>query len=460
MFICAGVYSFSESTPVPSLYSYKLKNGLSLFVAENHSVPLTYIEIAVRCGAYTQEKETSGLFHLYEHMMFKGNSLYKDAASVTCALNDMGVAEWNGTTDVECVNYYFTVPSEMTKQGLEFWNAAIRTPKLDKTELENEKKVVLSEIQANFANKGRVYYTRQNELMFSEAPYKLSSSGSLDVVQNATVEQLKQIQKQFYIPNNAALFVGGDVNPDEVYAMVQKIYGSWKKGKTVPAPFRFTKEPVSSPVYKVLPYDKISEQIAQIEVIYRGPDCYYDQKDTYTADILGYLMANPEGLFKTSLVQNPLLFVPSPDYVGAAYYTRKTCGLYRFSFIVQNPASGLCERSFELEKELPQLIDRSVQATSQKELEEVCTIFEDQNEWGAQTATGILSTLRFWWISADENYYYDYVKNLKSVTVENMAEFNQKYFYNKAPLICVWVNPLIYEKCKADFEKNGFELFE
>lgn len=58
--------AFAEKTPVKSLFHYELENGLSLFVAENHSVPLSYIEIAVRCGAYTQTAENAGLFHLYE----------------------------------------------------------------------------------------------------------------------------------------------------------------------------------------------------------------------------------------------------------------------------------------------------------------------------------------------------------------------------------------------------------
>lgn len=107
---------YAQKTPVENLYEYRLSNGLTLFVAENHAVPLTYIEIAVRCGAYTQEKENTGLFHLYEHMMFKGNSLFKNAAEVTNALTRLGVSGWNGTTDLECVNYYFTVPSSVTKK--------------------------------------------------------------------------------------------------------------------------------------------------------------------------------------------------------------------------------------------------------------------------------------------------------------------------------------------------------
>ena len=51
----------------------KLHNGLEVFTLENTSTPLVYIEIAVRAGGIAQTEETAGLFHLYEHMMFKGN---------------------------------------------------------------------------------------------------------------------------------------------------------------------------------------------------------------------------------------------------------------------------------------------------------------------------------------------------------------------------------------------------
>ena len=61
---------WSEATNIQGLYRYKLGNGLELFVAENDSAPLAYIEIAVRAGAVTQTPENAGLFHLYEHMLF------------------------------------------------------------------------------------------------------------------------------------------------------------------------------------------------------------------------------------------------------------------------------------------------------------------------------------------------------------------------------------------------------
>lgn len=107
--VSAVIQLYAEKTPVEDLYSYTLDNDLSLFVAEDHSVPLVYIDIAVRAGATTQTPETAGLFHLYEHMMFKGNELYPNAAAVQRAVKDMGVSKWNAFTQVDCVHYYFTL---------------------------------------------------------------------------------------------------------------------------------------------------------------------------------------------------------------------------------------------------------------------------------------------------------------------------------------------------------------
>ena len=111
VFTSVLAFVFSESTNIPGLYRYKLDNGLELFVAENNSAPLAYIEIAVRAGAVTQTPQNAGLFHLYEHMMFKGNEKYADQDAFTNAANEMGRIDENGTTGVDRVNYYFTIPA-------------------------------------------------------------------------------------------------------------------------------------------------------------------------------------------------------------------------------------------------------------------------------------------------------------------------------------------------------------
>ena len=76
-------------TPVKDLYQYKLDNGLEFFVAENHNAPLVYIEIAIKAGAGAQNPENAGLFHLYEHMMFKGTE-HRTAREIAEEMDALG----------------------------------------------------------------------------------------------------------------------------------------------------------------------------------------------------------------------------------------------------------------------------------------------------------------------------------------------------------------------------------
>ncbi|MBD0377002.1 MAG: insulinase family protein, partial [Flavisolibacter sp.] len=108
-------------------YWRKLSNGLEVVVIENHRVPLATIEIAVKNGAYTEGPEFSGLSHLFEHMFFKANKDYPDQEKFIQRTQELG-AFFNGTTDVERVNYFFTFDRDSLNAGLKFMNAAMRYP--------------------------------------------------------------------------------------------------------------------------------------------------------------------------------------------------------------------------------------------------------------------------------------------------------------------------------------------
>lgn len=459
-FIFAVLTVYAEKTPVKSLYSYKLNNGLTLFVAENHAVPLTYIEVAVRCGAFTQNSENVGVFHLYEHMMFKGNSLYKNAAEMERAASDMGVSDKNGQTSIDYVKYYFTVPSHLTEKGLEYWNAAIRFPNLDVKEFENEKKVVIAEINGKNGESDFKIYRKRMNLLFPEHTYTTDSGGTEEYIKNATVKQLKDMLKKYYIPNNSALFVAGDVNPDEVYAMVKKIFGSWKKGKN---PFDdgiilHTKTPFSSPELRVQPFDKISEELASVSVVYRGPDAATDLSDTYAADILFECFSDPQGYFKQAMFQNPLIGIPDTTYVGGGYPTMKTTGTFSFYADLVNPEQDIAERAMYFAEQIPVAAGKIAQGMNRTTMDSIAVRLEDRKIIEAQTAKGLISALEYFWLCADENYHYSYIENMKKVSNENLIECVNKYLYQKNPVITVLVNPKIYEKTKEQFEKAGFKL--
>lgn len=454
--------AFSTSTPIPCLTEYTLDNGLQVFVAENHSVPLVYIEIAVKCGAFTQDKNNAGLFHLYEHMMFKGNSLYKTAASITRALSQMGVANWNGSTGLECVNYFFTVPSNEIENGLKFWNAAIRSPLLNKKEFEREKKVVLSEIEGNFSNPSYIVRNAKNNAMFSDAPEKMDPGGTVEVVKNSTVQKLKEIQQKYYVPNNAALFIGGDVKTIEVCHLVDAIFGDWEKGDDPfkNGIFRHSDEPFSEPRLLVFPHEKMATQIFQVEVAFRGPDAAFSEKDTYTADVLMHILSNPKSVFVQSLTQDKYLQIPGSDYVATSYPTQKQCGQFSFLAVMANPQNDAEKRSLYFMEQLPKILQKTVDSITDKDIQNVLQKIKDENIYANESAENLLQTLRFWWISTSEEYYYSYEKNISAVTKNDLQKFIEKYFIEKNPLVTVLVNPDVLKKTKSEWEKSGFSEVE
>jgi zinc protease len=465
LLISSGLnFAFAQETPIPNLYHYQLDNGLELFIMENDIVPLTYIEIAVKAGGIAQTKETAGLFHLYEHMMFKGNSKYPTAAAVQRAINDMGVASWNGSTGAEYVNYFFTVPSHLTKEGLEFWSAAIREPLLDSKELENEKKVVISEIEGYFSDPNWIYQSAIQKNLFPDYPWRLDPGGTRANIENATVEAVQNIQNTYYVPNNTALFVGGDVDHKEVLKMVKEVYGNWKKAsdpwaKPLP-PQRST--PSDTTRYLVIPHNQISPQIAQVEVYFRAPDTALDTESTYAADVFGSLAANPKGRFKNTLVSNQDLGIPSSEYIGASYYTQKDSGRLTFITVMLSPEAYLPQRAKLLEQTIrTEVIDPLITDPSYFSAEEYASVkqrSQDSRLLEAETSSGLLSNLRFWWASASVDYYFSYIDKLSSVGSKDIAAFFTKYGKDKPAIVTVLVNPEVYQAQKIGFDAAGFEL--
>src|ERR1700752_2170694 len=166
-------------------YWKKLPNGLQVLVIENSKVPLATIEIAVKNGAYTEGPEFSGLSHLFEHMFFKANKDYPNQEVFLKRTQQLG-AIWNGTTDVERVNYFFTVEKDSMVADLKFMNAAIRFPIYREEDMKKERPVVDGEFQrAESSPDFQLWYEVQKRLWGDLVTRKVAI-GIHDVINTAT----------------------------------------------------------------------------------------------------------------------------------------------------------------------------------------------------------------------------------------------------------------------------------
>lgn len=210
---------------------FKLDNGLEVYLVKRTKIPLVASYLAFKAGAFRETKDYDGLSHLFEHMFFKANLKMKSAVDYYEYMNRTGIT-YNGWTSQEEVVYYFISPKENLKDSLLLMHNSIVHTALDEEELKKEREVVLEEYQRVFSN--RVSYLYQ-DLMFKEL-YKDNVSrksviGNYDIIKTATVEKMKYIKETFFIPNNAALILVGDIDIDNTINLVKEIFSDWKKGK-------------------------------------------------------------------------------------------------------------------------------------------------------------------------------------------------------------------------------------
>ena len=124
---------------------------------------------------------------------------------------------FNGTTSEERVNYYLTVPADSVEGGMRFLAAALIKPLFRKDELEREREVVIGEYDRNESNPFFQFSTAMGKALWTTAWSRKNPLGEREVIQSTTPEKMRTIQQRYYVPNNTALIVTGDVAPAKAF---------------------------------------------------------------------------------------------------------------------------------------------------------------------------------------------------------------------------------------------------
>ena len=219
--------------PQTKFVNRQLPNGLEIIVVEDHSIPLVTCELAVRNGSFTEPPELNGLSHLYEHMFFKANRATLDSEDYLKTIDQLGIV-YNGQTQEEVVEYYFTTTSPNLPVAMRFMRDAVRYPVFNETQFEQEREVVIGELDRHDSNPFGALSTEMNNRLFYKYPSRKNPAGNRETVRGATTDMMRLIQGRYYVPNNSAIIVTGDVSPDAVYMLVQNVFGDWARRQKDP----------------------------------------------------------------------------------------------------------------------------------------------------------------------------------------------------------------------------------
>ncbi len=409
--------------------SRTLPNGLEVLVIENHAVPLVTIEIDVKNGAFTEGPEFSGLSHLYEHMFFKANRTIPSQEAYLRRVNQLG-AIWNGTTSEERVNYYITLGVDSLVQGLQFMEDAIRYPLFNQDELVRERPVVLGEFDRNEANPFFHLTRAADTILWSPGYYtRKTAIGRREVITTATQEKMNAIKNRYYVPNNSALILAGDITPERGFQLAEQIFGDWPRGP----------DPFATPVPNPPPLTKSSAVIveqpvngAALYMAWHGPSVKADPDATYAADVLSTVLGNPTSRFHKRLVDSGLAFG-----MGFSYYTLNHTG--PITMFAQTTPEKVLEAQKAIMEEIAKLGDESY--ITQEELSAAQTQLGIQALYQREQSSEYAHTVGFWWAVAGLDYYRNYVPNMQKVTRADMAAFARKYIVGKPHVAALLVSP-------------------
>jgi zinc protease len=410
----------ATSKTASDIASRVLSNGLEVVVFEDHSVPIVTIELAVRNGSFTEPPELNGLSHLYEHMFFKANRAIANAEQYLQRIGQLGIA-YNGETREEVVEYYFTTTSPNLRAAMNFMRDATRYPLFDQNEFERERQVVIGEIDRNESEPGYYLNREMNDRLFYKYPSRKNALGNRQTVSGATTAMMRLIQGRYYVPNNSALVVTGDVQAEDIYKMAQEFFGDWPRREKDPfAEFPMVDHPpllkseggiIKQPVTNVF-----------LEIGWQGPSIGKDDAATYAADTFSFIMQQPDSRFQRNLVDSGLV-----NGVGIGYYTQRNTG--PINIIAQTTPDKAKAALKAIYNEISHFNDKDYYTDEQ--LESAKALLEADDLYSREKFDEYAKTLGFWWSSTSIDYFRGYLGNLRRTSRADISRYVTTYIQGK-----------------------------
>ena len=365
--VCIAAISCNKYETVPNdplgTKIYTLDNGMKVFMSVNKEQPRIQTYIAVKVGSKNDPSETTGLAHYFEHLMFKGTESFgtTDYAAEKPLLDEIEqlFEQYRKTEDpaeraaiyhrIDSVSYEaskIAIPNEydklMSMIGADGTNAftsddeTVYVEDIPSNQIDNwariqadrfrhgvirgfhtELETIYEEKNMSLTQDSRKIWEVIAQALFPHHPYgQQTTLGSQEHLKNPSITNVKKYHDQYYVPNNIAVCVSGDFNPDEMVKILKKYFGDWKPNPSIPVLEYEQEEPITEPIVKEV-FGKEAESIA---LAWRLPGAT-DLKNCAVAEIAGSVLYNGQaGLIDLDInQQQKALFMYSgasiqPDY--------------------------------------------------------------------------------------------------------------------------------------------------
>lgn len=312
---------------------YTLKNGLKVYMTVNKDEPRIQTYIAVRVGGKNDPADNTGLAHYLEHMMFKGTeqfgtsdyaaekpmlqqidslfevyrtktdpaereALYHEIDSISYEaskiaipneydklMSMIGAEGTNAYTSNDVTCYVDEIPSNQVENWVKI--AADRFRNCVFRGFHTELEAVYEEKNMGMTNDGRKAIEKMDSLLFLRHPYGTQTViGTQDHLKNPSLKAIRYQKDTYYVPNNMAICLSGDFDPDKMVALIEKYFGDWEPNKNLPKYNVIKEDPITTPRVK----DVYGFESEFLLLAWRTPGAA--DKESEIADIAGEILNN------------------------------------------------------------------------------------------------------------------------------------------------------------------------
>ncbi|MFV8333767.1 M16 family metallopeptidase [Flavobacterium sp. GSP14] len=427
LLLFSTIFSYSQnknSTEFKVAYEkFTLDNGLQVILHIDRSDPVVAVALTSHVGSAREKAGRTGFAHLFEHLLFlESENLGKGGLDKMSAR--IGGEGANGSTSRDRTNYFQTVPKDALEKMI--WAEADKLGYFINTVTEpvlaKEKQVVKNEKRQSYDNRpyGHNFSVISKNLYPETHPYNWDVIGSLEDLQNATLDDVKSFYNRWYVPNNVTLTIAGDFDVKQTKAWVEKYFGEIKRGEAIP---KMEKQPVQLTETKKLYYEDNFAKLPQLTLTW--PSVYEYHPDSYALEVLAnYLSKGKKAPLYKTLVEDKKV----TDAADLFQYNSEIAGQYMLSVTafqktnLNDVMNGINEAFKNFESE----------GISQQDL--------DRIKAGQETAfyTNLSSVLgkgfqlaQYEIFAGTPEYINQDVKNILAVTTQDVMRVYEKYIKGK-----------------------------
>ncbi|TAI47881.1 M16 family metallopeptidase [Flagellimonas allohymeniacidonis] len=394
---------------------YDLDNGLHVILHQDNGAPVVTTAVMYLVGSKDEDPEKTGFAHFFEHLLFEGTKNIERGQWDQIVASSGGSG--NANTFLDRTYYYETFPSNSLETGLWLESERLMHPIIGQVGVDTQKEVVQEERRLRTDNSpyGAIFEQLLKNL-YSEHPYRWGVIGSLDHLASATLDDFKNFNKTFYVPNNAVLVVAGDIDSEKTKKMIQDYFGPIPKGADIKRN-KVIEKPITTTIQAS--YNDPNIQIPAILLAYRTPG--QAERDAHVINMISTYLSDGESskLYKKLVDDKKMALQIFSVPISAVDYSSYVVG-----------ALPVGENSIQdLKKEIDEeILKIQMDLISERDYQKLQNKFENNFVNANSSIQGIANSLADnYMLKNDTNLINTEIDIYRSITREEIREVAKKY---------------------------------